>query len=487
MEALSRRRFLQSAGVLALGAVMPFRAFAGGVLQQKVADDYRLLTIGYRNLDIKGRAAKVYGLLDASGKLGLTFNKGDNFKVKLQNDTKEPTLIHWHGLTPPFHSDGVPDVSQALLPAGQDYLYDFPLARSGTNWMHAHTLQEQNLLAAPLIIRENTTEDEQEVVILLHDFSFKSPEELLAGLQKGMTHGQHDMASMGANMDMTPEEMANMPMSSLTMDVNDIEYDAYLANDRTLDDPEVVKVEAGGRVRLRIINGATSTGFTINLGKMSGELIAVDGMNILPIKGRTFPISMGQRLDIRLQMPKDALAYPILAQRENSAEQTGIILAPTNAKISKIASQGRKNAPILDLSLEKRLVSAEPLTEKTATIKAAFELDGTMSPYIWSIKKVGGMGNNALTVTEGDRVQITLKNNSMMAHPIHLHGHHFQVASINGKAMNGAVRDTLLLPPNTTASIIFDADNAGKWPLHCHHLYHMATGMMTFVNYKGVS
>jgi FtsP/CotA-like multicopper oxidase with cupredoxin domain len=320
-------------------------------------------------------------------------------------------------------------------------------------------------------------------VILLHDFSFKSPEELLAGLQKGMTHGQHDMASM----DMSPEEMANMPMSSMTMDVNDIEYDAYLANDRTLDDPEVVKVEAGGRILLRIINGATSTGFTINLGKMSGELIAVDGMNILPIKVRTFPISMGQRLDIRLQMPKNALACPILAERENSTEQTGIILAPTNAKILKIASKGRKNAPILDLGLEKRLVSAEPLTEKAATIKAAFELAGTMMPYVWSIKKVGGTGSNAMTVTEGDRVQITLKNNSMMAHPIHLHGHHFQVVSINGKAMKGAVRDTLLLPPSTTASIIFDADNAGKWPLHCHHLYHMATGMMTFVNYKGIS
>ena len=61
-------------------------------------------------------------------------------------------------------------------------------------------------------------------------------------------------------------------------DANDVNYDAYLANDRTLRDPEVVKVEKGGRVRLRIINGGSGTNYFIDLGSLTGELIATDGV-----------------------------------------------------------------------------------------------------------------------------------------------------------------------------------------------------------------
>ena len=64
------------------------------------------------------------------------------------------------------------------------------------------------------------------------------------------------------------------------MDLNDIDYDAYLANDRTLDDPETIRVEANGRVRLRIINGAAATAFTIDTGRLRGQLIAVDGQDV---------------------------------------------------------------------------------------------------------------------------------------------------------------------------------------------------------------
>ena len=81
---------------------------------------------------------------------------------------------------------------------------------------------------------------------------------------------QMDMSSMSMGAD-------RMSMPRMAMDVNDIAYDAYLANDRTLDDPEVIKVERRGKVRLRIINGATSTVFTIDTGKIDGTVVACDG------------------------------------------------------------------------------------------------------------------------------------------------------------------------------------------------------------------
>lgn len=350
-------------------------------------------------------------------------------------------------------------------------------------------------MAAPLIIRENDARDEQELVILLHDFSFKTPEELLAGLQGGNAHGGNDMSAMEHDMaNINPDQHAAMMKTvqgstdmgaTMSMDVNDIEYDAYLANDRTLDDPEVVSVETGGHIRLRIINGATSTGFTVDLGALSGTLIAVDGMDVVPVSGSAFPMTMGQRIDLRVRLPKEATAWPILMKREGAKEQTGIILAPPSAKIIKIPKISDQKGAVLDLDLEQKLASTTPLADKAPDLEAIYELTGTMNPYVWAMI-LKGPASKSLTVKKGNRVHVTLKNHSMMAHPIHLHGHHFQVIELNGKALKGALRDTLLIPPHAYAKIAFDADNPGnKWAFHCHHLYHMATGMMGFVEYSG--
>jgi FtsP/CotA-like multicopper oxidase with cupredoxin domain len=68
---------------------------------------------------------------------------------------------------------------------------------------------------------------------------------------------------------------------------------------------------------------------------------------------------------------------------------------------------------------------------------------------------------------------------SMMAHPMHLHGHHFQVVALNGRAVNGARRDTVHVPPMGMVTVALDAGEAARWMLHCHHMPHLATGMMT--------
>jgi FtsP/CotA-like multicopper oxidase with cupredoxin domain len=350
--------------------------------------------------------------------------------------------------------------------------------------MHAHTLQEQSLLAAPLIVRTSADRqrDEQEVTILLHDFSFKSPEEMLAGLQKGEMSGDAMKRSgddMGG-MDMGNMKMGSgaMDMSGGAMDINDIEYDAYLANDRTLEDPEVVQVEKGGRVRLRIINGAAATAFTIDTGQISASLIAVDGQDIQPVAGSKFPISMGQRLDLRLALPIEGGAFPILALREDAPERTGIILATVGASVRKLASLDDKKGPLVGLELEAMLTPLQPLANRPVARKFGLALLGDMARYKWGIEGA------PLRVRARDRFEVSIKNSTMMSHPMHLHGHHFQVVGINGKRMNGAVRDTVLIPSMASVDIAVDALNPGHWPLHCHHLYHMAAGMMTYVSYN---
>lgn len=187
---------------------------------------------------------------------------------------------------------------------------------------------------------------------------------------------------------------------------------------------------------------------------------------------------MGQRLDIRLALPKAGGSHPILALREGGAERAGIILASAGATIAKIPVLGQAKGPVLGLDLEQRLRAVEPLAQRAADRHFSLTLTGNMADYSWGIG-----GGDALQIKRGERVELALANMSMMAHPMHLHGHAFQVVSVNGKTLGGAVRDTVLLPPMARVTVTFDADNPGRWPLHCHHLYHMATGMMSFVSY----
>jgi FtsP/CotA-like multicopper oxidase with cupredoxin domain len=487
---MNRRDFLVTGFAGSAALLAPTALLHQTARAQSGASTPVKLDITSRTIDVRGKAAKVFGLGQPTGRPGLVLPAGTTFDVALANNTEEATLVHWHGLTPPWEMDGVPENPAALLRPGEERRYQFPVGAGGTHWMHAHTLQEQNLLAAPLVVRtaEDEARDEQEVIILLHDFSFTPAEALLAKLKgasaggSGATTMGHDgMGGMGSMMSGGGHSMSMPGMSHgamAGMDLNDIEYDAYLANDRTLDDPDVVTVEKRGRIRLRIINGATATGFTIDLGSLTGDLIAVDGQSVQPVKGRRFPMTMGQRLDIRLELPADGGAFPILALREGAVERAGVVLATKGASVAKLGASGMETGPILDLAVEQTLKALQPPPSRKADLKYGLVLRGDMAKYEWSID-----GAEGLRVRSGQRVEVTFRNMSMMAHPMHLHGHHFQVVAVNGTTFNGAVRDTVLVPSMAAVTVVFDADNTGRWPLHCHHLYHMASGMMAYVRY----
>jgi FtsP/CotA-like multicopper oxidase with cupredoxin domain len=481
MNMITRRQFLASSAACGFAsAVTPLIASAAAQAASPV-----LLRAESRVIEIGGRAAKVYGLVREGGQQGLALQAGQDFRVRLENALDAPTLIHWHGLTPPFGQDGVPDLPQPLLKPGESFDYAFPLDTPGTHWMHAHTLQEQQLLAAPLIVADpgDASADEQEVVVLLHDFSFKSPEELLTGLTGGSMPG-HGMPGMGVH-GASGGGHGGHGSGGVAMDINDIEYDAYLASDRTLDDPEVFRVERGGALRLRIINGATATAFWIDTGMLEGEAIAVDGNAIVPVPGRRFPLGMGQRIDIRLRLPSEEGAWPVLALREGAVQRTGFVLATAGGQVRRTAPAGDMAAAPLDLAFEAYLGTPKPLPDKPAHRTHPVLLGGTMEGYVWTINGKLWGEHRPLPVQTGERVELVMRNDSMMGHPMHLHGHHFQVVAINGRRIQGARRDTVWLPPQSEVTVAFDASNPGTWAFHCHHLYHMATGMMTVVEYVG--
>ena len=478
---LSRRLFLTHAAVL--GMLGSSARPGSGRAQAAMDFAPTKLIVERRIVEVNGKPASVFGIRQSDGNAGLSLNPSQRFRVELENKTSEPTIVHWHGQTPPPDQDGVVDTGYVpLISSSTSQDYDFN-PRSGTHWMHSHHgLQEQRLMAAPLIVHTEADRhmNAQEVVVMLHDFSFRDPAEILAQLT-GRIAPVRSGAAAGHDMDMAGHAM---PMESgAAMDLNDIDYDAYLANEHTLEDPLVVQTERGGRVRLRLINGATTTAFWIDLGILQGTLIAVDGDPVRPITARRFPIAEAQRLDILIPLPKERRAFPVLAQREGNHQRTGIILASPGATIAKISSVADVPAPPIDLSLEQRLVAVNPLPRHRVGMFHHIALTGSMRPYVWSIEDRTWINHKPLPVRKGERVVLEMTNHSGMAHPMHLHGHHFQVIAINGIRINGAMRDTVLVPARGSVTIAFDANNPGRWLLHCHNLFHMATGMMTEIVY----
>jgi FtsP/CotA-like multicopper oxidase with cupredoxin domain len=485
---LSRREAI--AGGLVTLAASPFPARAQTSAGAAAAGP-TILRLERRNIGVNGKTASVYRIRQPDGTVGLTTEVGKPFRVRVENGIGEPSLIHWHGLTPPWRQDGVPGISAPPIPPGASADYDFPLSFGGTFWMHSHQgLQEQLLMAAPLIIRdERDRADEQEVVVMLTDSSFTPPDQIFENLKK--SGSMAGMAKPKGGAPASRATMSGMKMASTAMskgaaapDLNDVKYDAFLANDRTLADPEIVKVEPGGRVKLRVINSSSMSAYHVGLGALDGDLIAVDGFAIEPIRGRKFPAAVAQRLDIRLNLPPGPGAYPVLAQLEGDRSQTGIVLVAGGAAVARIPDTAEAASPPLTLDLERILRAKKPFAERKADRVHTLNLSGEMAGYVWSLNGVAWNKDvPPLPVAEGERVELVFVNQTPMPHPMHLHGHEFEVVEIDGQRFLGAVRDTILVIPGRRVVVAFDAKNPGWWAVHCHLLYHLDAGMFTTIRY----
>ena len=399
---LSRRSLLAGAATFAAVASLPRLI--------RATENQKTLRLQTRQIEVGGKPATRYGAIQPSGAFGLTLDEGDELDVVVENALPAPSGLHWHGLTEPWRLDGVPYLSAPPIAPGGAVAYCFPAIPTGTRFMHSHFgLQEQDLLAAPLIIREKSAaaNGAQEVVLLLEDFSWTDSQTLYDNLRKPKV-GSMDMSENAGP------------------DLNDVAYDAFIANDRTLDDPEVIDVERNGEVRLRIINAAASTNFTVDLGGNEGSLVSVDGNPVVPLSVRRLPLAVAQRADIVLRMPADGGAVPVLAIGEGRKLRTGIVLRPPGVSVTRVSSEAPDPGPVVGLELEAGLVAAQPLTAKSIDNSIPVDLTGTMVGYIWGMT-VNDQGGLPATIDKGQRVELVMRNRTKMAHPMHLHGHIFQV------------------------------------------------------------
>ena len=476
---LQRRTFLKGAAAASL--------LAAGRLPDALATSPPLLRIGTRTLEVNGKAATVFSVLNRSGNIGVIATEGDRLSGHLLNASADPLAMHWHGQVLAANDQDRARAGGGELAPGAADDHDFQLT-PGTHWMHSHSLTEQRLLAAPMVAREKDAGDVQDVVVMLHDFAFRSPREILAELTGSGGddgHGAHGAAGstgmqQGKRVQPGHGGGAGHGMAMAMVHANDVRYDAFLANDRTLDDPQVVRVEKGGRVRVRLINGATATAFRVSTGALKSTCVAVDGSPCHPVEARSYPLAQGQRVDLIAEIPRQGGAFPILAQVEDDRRQTGLVLATAGAGVSKVPGAANDKAAMLDLAFERQLRAAKPLAVRRPD-KVFTAALGEQPGYRWTINGRAHGEHRSFPVRRGERAEITFMNPTSMMHPMHLHGHHFQLVAIGGTRTSGPMRDTVIVPRHVPVTVAFDAGLPGSWFLHCHHLYHMSGGMMTEV------
>jgi FtsP/CotA-like multicopper oxidase with cupredoxin domain len=204
-----------------------------------------------------------------------------------------------------------------------------------------------------------------------------------------------------------------------------------------------------------------------------------DGYPIQPTEVDSVLLGMGERYDV-IVTAGDGV-FPLVASAEGK-----------NAVARALLSTGAGSAP--DAGFEpaelNRLVGTVDMFTATPEVdlgtgsfdtNLSAELSGGMMNYDWVINGRPFSHSQPLTVRQGQKATLTFSNMSMMWHPMHLHGHTFQVVKPDGTG--GACKDTVGVLPMQKLAARMVADNPGIWMLHCHNTYHQEAGMMTSLNY----
>lgn len=122
------------------------------------------------------------------------------------------------------------------------------------------------------------------------------------------------------------------------------------------------------------------------------------------------------------------------------------------------------------------------LSKEAPVRELHFELTGNMNRYVWSMDNKVLAETDKILIRKGEVLRITLYNNSMMRHPMHLHGHDFRI--LNGQGDYAPLKNVLDIMPMETDVIEFEANADGDWFFHCHILYHMMAGMNRVFSYE---
>ncbi|MGY2747750.1 multicopper oxidase family protein [Arthrobacter sp. UYCu723] len=432
---------------------------------------------------------------------------GDRLQVPLTNNLKDETSIHWHGLALRNDQDGVPGLTQDPVAAGAAFSYDFLLPHPGTYWYHSHVeMQRERALYGALIIEDPAEKlvYDQDWVIVLDDWMdgiTGTPDDVLKELSGGMSmsggtmsgstmpgmdHGS--MSSASPSPAPSDPGSAGMGMKHMLMgsrsdflggDAGDVSYPYHLFNSKSPDEADLLAAAAGQVIRLRIINAAGDTAYRVGIPGQKLTLTHTDGFPVVHQNVDAVVLGMGERIDALITV-KDGFT-PVMALPEGKTGQAlGFISTGTGKRPLPATLPNTLEGTVVDGGQLKAAPDVV-LPAKTPDRTHELKLTGGMEKYDWGINghrfDMTKPFENAFDIKAGERVEVRFINDTDMWHPMHLHGHTFQVGAA------GARKDTVIVRAKQTVTVTFDADNPGQWLTHCHNAYHAERGMMGVFSY----
>lgn len=421
----------------------------------------------------------------------LRVDAGDVLRVDVDNRLPVATSVHWHGLALRNDMDGVPGLTQDPIAAGGRFRYEFTAADPGTYFYHPHSGVQLDRGLYGVVVVDDPGEPgryDAEWIVVLDDWvdgTGRTPDQVLAELQQaggtGSTGGAHDtggMGGMGGMEGMDHGSMGGMEgmQSPLLGGAGDISYPHYLVNGRTPAAPVTLAAKPGQRARIRFVNAGSDTAFRVAVGGHRMTVTHSDGFPVVPVPTTALLIGMGERFDVTVTLSDGV--FPLVASAEGKPGQglavirTGTGRPPAaGVKVDELSAQ---------VIVGTALAAAESarLDQRSTDRAHDLVLGGTMAPYRWTINGKTFPDAEPLPLTQGERIRLRFVNQTMMFHPMHLHGHTF--ALTNG----GARKDTVIVRPMETLDVDLQADNPGQWATHCHNIYHAETGMMTTLSYR---
>ena len=467
---LTRRRFLTLA---AGGAFALLRPLAAPAAIAKVREfELRLARTHVPLLGGEMPDVRVWAYNGRVPGTEIRVRQGERVRVAVINDLEEETTVHWHGVRVPNAQDGVPHLTQKPIAPGQRFIYEFDCSDAGTFWYHPHMRSSEQvgrgLYGAFIVEEAQPPRVDRDITWVLDDWQFTREGQLSSAFNH-----PHDMTHGG--------QIGNV----------------VTLNGRA--DPLPLRLRAGERVRLRLINAANARIYALNFTGHRPRVVAYDGQPVTPHAPEDDHVVLGpaMRADVVIDATGEpGKTYPVrdAFYRRQTYELTDLVYEDKPL---------RRAPPTGSIALAANPL-AEPDLAKAESHEIRFQggamghlrqarLDGrtvdiremVRAGKAWAVNGVAASGHvlePILTLKRGRSYRLTLTNDTMWPHPIHLHGHSFRVIRRGRRPTDRREwQDTVLIPPNETAEIAFVADNPGDWMFHCHILENQEGGMMAVI------
>ncbi len=441
----------------------------------------------------------------------LRFREGDFARIRVHNDlAKEEVSTHWHGLLLPNAQDGVPHITTPPIRPGAVHTFGFTLRHGGTYWYHSHThFQEQRGVYGGIVVEPQAGEPvpaDREEVLILSDWTNTNPDHVMRlllqgsewfGLRRGSLPSVAGALKTKRIGDFFRREWDRM----LPMDVSDVAYDAFLVNGQ-----RQVRLAGrpGERVRVRVVNAAAATYFHVSSSLGPLTIVAADGPAVEPVAVPTFVMAIAETYDLLVTIPPRGQHELRFTAHDGSGQASAVFgegqphTAPSPPRpelnsmdeLLELALAGQEDDPRAALRLPRpgspyRLLRAREATELPPDLprrKITLHLTGDMERYVWGFNGRTIAQEPYVLIKKGEVVELELVNDTMMHHPIHLHGHFFRL--LEGQGRRSPLKHTVDVPPMSRRTVEFEANEERDWMFHCHILYHMMGGMARVFRYE---